>query len=429
MQDVLPPNERSIRNIPVAPGRRRFSTVPQMPGGPAEPPSDSWQHDDTLPERPRRTWLLWGAAVVVVFILLGILASTFFEGATITVYPKTAEVALPSSVLAALDAPVGSLAFQTMAVSAFATRTVPASGTTPVTRQAFGAITVYNAYSTASQKLIANTRFEAPDGKIYRIRESITVPGETKKSDGTYAAGAVSATVYADSPGPDYNRGSTRFTIPGFKGDPRYTKFYATADSILGGASGTEPAVSQSDLANAKKDMQQELTGSLASNASGQLPKGFLPIPGAFAIAYGDVSVSDAGGGKATITEAATATAAIVRSSDLANAIAKAKVDAYAGEAVDFADPSAVTLAATGTPFAAAAQTLTIALSGTPKLVWQFDPGALSEAFAGKDKGLAESLAADFKPAIDHATASIRPFWKSSFPSDPARIHITVKIQ
>lgn len=429
MQDVLPPNERSIRNVPIAPGRRRFSTVPPEPEAPQQPPPprDSWQNEPP-PERPRRSLWLWGIAVAVVCVLLGILASTFFEGASIAVTPKTATVTPPSSVLASLDAPVGSLAFQTMSVSASATRTVPASGTAPISTQASGKITIYNTYSTAPQKLIANTRFEAPDGKIYRIRDSVTVPGETKKPDGSYAAGTATAILFADSPGPDYNRGSTRFTIPGFKGDPRYAKFYATADAISGGASGTQPAVSQSDLANSKKDMEQELVASLAAKASGQLPEGFLPIPGAFAIAFGDVAASDAGGAKASLAENATATAAIVRSADLANVIAKAKVIGYAGEAVAFADQSALTLAATGTPFASASQVITIALSGTPTLVWQFDPNALAMALVGKEKSAFESLAATFKPAVEHATASIRPFWKSSFPNDPKQIHVTTKL-
>lgn len=330
---------------------------------------------------------------------------------------------------ASIDAPVGALAFQTMTIGASATRSVPASGTAPVSKQASGKVTVYNTYSIASQKLIANTRFEAPDGKIYRIRDSVTVPGATKKADGSLTAGTVTATVFADSPGPDYNRSATRFTVPGFKGDPRYAKFYALADSVSGGASGTQPAISQSDLTNAKKDMEQELTGALASTASGQLPEGFLPVPGAFAVTFGDASVSDAGGGKASVTLAATATAAIVRATDLANAIAKANVDGYAGEAVNFADPSALTLAATGTPFATASQNLTIALSGEPTLVWQFDPNALIKALAGKDKSSFETIAATFKPAVDHATASVRPFWKSSFPTDEAQIHVSIKLE
>ena len=240
--------------------------------------------------------------------------------------------------------------------------------------------------------------------------------------------GKATALVYADSPGSDYNRGSTRFTIPGFKGDPRYDKFYATAESVTGGASGTEPAVSQSDLGNAKKDMEQELAQGLASEASGKIPEGYLAVPGAFAISYGDPTSSDAGGGKATVSLAATATAAIIRAADLANAIAKIEVEGYAGEAVAFADPTMVSMAATGTPFAPSSDNLMVELGGTATLVWQFDSAALSAALVGKPKEQFQTILEDFKPAIDHATASVRPFWKSSFPADVADIRITVKL-
>ena len=428
MQDVVPPADRSIRNVPLSPGRRRFSTVPADPMEPPKPPPirEEW-HDDPPPRR-KRSLLLWGIAVVVVCVLLGILVSAFFAGATVTVYPKTMNASPSGSVLATLDAPVGSLSFETMILEAQTSRTVPASGTKPVSIQASGKVTIYNAYSTASQKLIANTRFEAPDGKIYRIRASVTVPGQMKKADGTLEPGSVAATVYADSPGPDYNRGSTRFTIPGFKNDPRYEKFYATADSIGGGASGNQPAVSQSDLANARKDMEQELAANLASEASGKIPEGYLAVPGAFAVTYGDVASADAGGGKATVTESAVATAAIIRGADLANAVAKVEVPNYEGEAVGFADPSAVTLAATGTPFAPSSRTLMIELGGTPTLVWQFDPAALAAALAGKPKDEFQGLLEPFKPAVDRASASIRPFWKSAFPAEAATIKIVTKL-
>ena len=50
-------------------------------------------------------------------------------------------------------------------------------------RKASGQIIVYNAYNDNNQKLIKNTRFETPDGKIYRIQASIIVPG-TKVEEG-----------------------------------------------------------------------------------------------------------------------------------------------------------------------------------------------------------------------------------------------------
>ena len=60
---------------------------------------------------------------------------------------------------------------------------VEATAEKEVSQKASGKIIIYNNYSTVSQRLINNTRFEANSGKIYRINSSIVVPGY-KKVDG-----------------------------------------------------------------------------------------------------------------------------------------------------------------------------------------------------------------------------------------------------
>src|SRR3990167_10713687 len=184
--------ERSIRNIPL---HRR-----------AKHAADHGHQDEIidLPRHrrrmPRRFWII-ALAVVAVCAVFGLLLSTVFAGATIVVYPRSETVTLPATLQAQQNAPVGTLAYQTISVTRSASVSVPASGTKKVSRPASGVLTVSNNFSSASQRLIANTRFEAQDGKIYRIRDSITVPGGSTAKPGT-----ASATVYADSAGPDYNK-------------------------------------------------------------------------------------------------------------------------------------------------------------------------------------------------------------------------------
>src|SRR3989338_412417 len=236
MRDILPSGSderRSIRNIPISSAPRRGRPVVEEDYREAAPR-----------RRPRRFGraFKWTLAVVL-FGGLSLLLSAFFAGATVTVYPRTATVEVPARLEARLNAPLNALAYETFTVTRSATTATPATGTKTVSRQASGIITILNSYSSASQRLIANTRFEAPDGKIYRIRDSITVPGSTKKADGTLTAGTIIATIYADSPGEAYNRSAaTTFVIPGFKGDPRYNGFSAVSKgAISGGYIGPEP--------------------------------------------------------------------------------------------------------------------------------------------------------------------------------------------
>jgi hypothetical protein len=407
MKDISP-QDRSIRNIEV----RHKHPRPEPP-----PPAPK------APRKPRRSKRIWWLALVIIIIAaaLGLLLSTVFAGATLTITPRTAAVTLPPTILAALNAPVGTLPYQTLTVMQSATTTVAAKGTENVQKQASGTITITNTFSSASQRLIANTRFQAPDGKIYRIHDSVVVPG-IKGS----LSGQVSVTAYADSAGPDYNRtGTTGYTIPGFNGDPRFTKITATSGPMTGGFVGTEPSVAPADLQSAQTKLEQQLSTAIDSTLVANLPDGYEIITGTTAVSYGSPTQTAAGSDSASISETATGNAAIVRVNDLAAAVAKQTVTGYADEPVTFDNPSAVTVSASST---AQTTTLQLQLGGSANLVWVFDPNALKTALVGKQKSDFESIIKSFEPAIASADASIRPFWTSNFPTDPNKISITVVI-
>lgn len=422
---MIPRGERSIRNIPVSPNHRRHprEQEPVEEMDPIEP-------EDALPRRrkPRRRfggrfWLI--AAVVVGVAFAGaLLISTAFAGAMVQVHPLMQEVALPSSLEASAGAASDGLRYEVMTIRRSATTTASASGTAEVSRQASGVITVYNNYSETAQLLIANTRFEAPDGKIYRIRESVTVPGRSGSTPGE-----ISATVYADSPGEDYNReGATRFTIPGFRGDPRYEGFHAESQGgITGGFVGTEPAVEPQELAQAEAALKSEVETAIRAAAIAELPEGYLPVPGTLDIVYSNI-FKTLDGDSARLSQSAVATAAIVRTGDLASAIARASLtETYSGEAVTLLDPLSLSLAlSTSSP---AGGPLQIQLSGRAILVWQFDSSAFKQELLGKKRSELEQVRQMFAPAIVRADASIRPFWQGSFPSDPEKIRVETVLE
>jgi hypothetical protein len=433
---MIPKGERSIRNIPMPPHHRRAPAQRDAPSDYQEPVDEEDFEEPVLPHKKRMHmnggWFFWIAiGVLAVCATGGILLSTFFAGATVSVTPRTAVVSVPATMLAAANAPVGTLPYQVVSTSRAASTTVTASGSSQVSKAASGIITVYNAYSTNAQPLITNTRFEAPDGKIYRIKSAIVVPGAKAAADGTLTPGTVSVTAYADQPGTEYNRGQTQFTIPGFQGDPRYSKFYAQTAAMTGGFVGMQATVAPADLTAAQNALKQGLQNALQGITSSQLPKDFLPITGTLAISYGDIAQTPGDNNTVTFSQTATASIDVIHASDLAAAIAKQKVDGYNGEAVGFADSSVITigLAGSSTP---AQGNLELALSGSPTLVWQFDPNALKAALVGKDKGGFEQIVTSFAPAITCSkdtpcSASIRPFWSGTFPSNPAKITIVTK--
>ncbi len=420
MRDINPQNPygsstRSIRNIPVTHKRHLPREAEQDPRPPRR-------------RRMRRRLWWWIATVVALCIVGGVLISTVFAGATVRISPHMVTVSSTGTLEARVNAPVGVLPYQVLSVTRSATTTVPANGTTQVSKQASGLITIYNNYSSASQRLIANTRFEAPDGKIYRIRDSVVVPGLSGGNPGT-----ASATLYADSPGEQYNRpDATTFTVPGFKGDPRYAKFSAKSQGpIQGGFVGPQPSVAAADLASAKASLQNTLDNSVHSAAAENIPDGYAAVPGTLTVAFGDLAQTAAGSGTAQISQSATATGAIVRQADLAAAIARKTVDGYQGEAVLFSSGSSFNVSvASSTDLAKGS--ITLNLSGSATLVWQFDPNAIKQALLGKATSEFQTVLQSFIPAIrcsqsTPCNASVRPFWNSHFPTDPTKITIIVR--
>ena len=64
-----------------------------------------------------------------------------------------------------------------------AKRNLKKSGEPKAKLKSSGKIIVYNNFSSEPQRLIIRTRFESPEGLVYRIPESIVVPGKTEKNE------------------------------------------------------------------------------------------------------------------------------------------------------------------------------------------------------------------------------------------------------
>ncbi|MDP1845845.1 MAG: hypothetical protein Q8L09_03790 [Candidatus Moranbacteria bacterium] len=124
--------------------------------------------------------------------------------------------------------------------------------------KAIGKVVIYNDFSADNQPLVSTTRLETADGKIFRITKSIIVPGMTKVGTET-KSGAIEVDVVADKAGREYNIDPADFKIPGFKGGPKFDKFYArSAKAMTGGSTGETPLVSSQDISQAKEKIIAE---------------------------------------------------------------------------------------------------------------------------------------------------------------------------
>ncbi len=158
----------------------------------------------------------------------------------------------------------------------------PASAKKSVEDKAGGKITVYNAYSSSPQVLVASTRFATSDGKIFRLVQKLTVPA-AKIVEGKITPSGIEAIVIADKPGVNYNIGPvSRFTIPGFEGSAKYQGFYGvSSEPMTGGFIGERPYPTDDDIKKAKQTAESNFKDYTESSLSLQLPPEFKIIDGA----------------------------------------------------------------------------------------------------------------------------------------------------
>lgn len=146
-----------------------------------------------------------------------------------------------------------------------------------VGKKAHGKVVIYNEFNSSPQTLVATTRLESSDGKIFRIVKNVVVPGTTTVGAET-KPGAIEAEVVADKAGSEFNIAPASFTVPGFKDSPKYAKFYAkSSESFIGGSSegGSTPGVvSKDDIDRAKQATEKAVRESIAKNLANELKEG-----------------------------------------------------------------------------------------------------------------------------------------------------------
>jgi hypothetical protein len=378
-----------------------------------------------------------GAVLIVGAFLYGI----FFYDAVLTISLKHADVALQNQeFIASAPAVDGvanadTLAFQLMTLSDENSADLTATGEKNVMSKSTGKIVIYNNFGPQSQPLIKNTRFQAPDGKIYRIRDSIVVPGQ-KVVSGKPTPGSLEVDVYADTVGAEYNIGLVDFTIPGFKGSPRAEKIYARSKTpMAGGFSGLMKVVSDTDIQKAKETLSVGLKDKLLAQAVAQKPKGTVLYKDAVFYSFTDSMDNSATGQNADnksvkLTVKGSLTATLLNEEDLSKHIVKLSVtpaDVSPNDRILVANIEELSFAlkgGSGTP-PKEGDAFTFILSGDAHAAWQVDIAALAGKLAGVKKADYKNVFTEF-PGIEKANAHIRPFWKTKFPSDAAKIRIEI---
>lgn len=256
---------------------------------PVPTPAVSPDHEES--ERPPRSrWKLfvWGGVIFAVLVLGWFLGFRVFAKAEVTLELKKKLVQFEETVQAGtkiatpqISNPLSIPAEMMVKKQNFA-ETFPASGREKVSVKARGKLTVYNAYSSAPQPIVQNTRFVSPEGKVFRLDTKITIPG-AKIENGKIVPSSIEVSVTADVAGESYNiPASSNWKIPGFEGTPKYTGFYGEAKAPMkGGFVGERAHATDADTAAAKEKIHANLEAALKGQMDLLIKDSFQLIDGA----------------------------------------------------------------------------------------------------------------------------------------------------
>ncbi len=364
-----------------------------------------------------------GTAAFLFFVLL-----SFFSGTVVKIVPLQKEIIVDGNFFAQKNPEEYGLPFKLIVLEDSLSGEVPTTEEKEVEKKASGNIVIYNTYSSKHQKLIKRTRFETSDGKIYRINKSVIVPGSSVQ-EGEMVPGSVEVTVYADIPGEEYNIDLTDFTIPGFKGDPRFDKFYARSKTPMkDGFSGTVKIASPEDVTNVEEGLQNSLKETLLMQARSQVPGEFLLYDDAVFFSFkNENNLTYSTKDSVEITESGYLYGVLLNKSELSKDIAINMVTAYNGSDVSAKGIEDLNLKVSEQEkFDPTKDTnFDFTLSGPVTIIWEVDETALARDLAGTNKVDFLNTIGGYSN-IQKAEAIIRPFWKKTFPEDSNDITIKV---
>jgi hypothetical protein len=377
------------------------------------------------------------ALVLFVVIIGGALLLSALLGKTeLTIYPEFRQPNVNSEFTAYPDMRADSLGYEVMTLEATAESQVKASGQIEVKELATGIIEIKKS-TPGTERLIKNTRFRSPDGKVFRIEESVVVPGSVKDESGANVPGSIQAKVFADDVGEAYNSpAGTKFDVPGFEEGgytDLYNAIYATnPEPFTGGFNGPQFQIDDNELATARQALQVKLRNDLLLRVEAEKPSGFITFTGAVAITYNQLPAVEYGTDLVTIKEQAVLQIPLFKADKFGQFLAAESVATYSGGPVRVQNPSELEFlyssATTSSSVIANEPSLTFTLKGKPQLIWEYDAEKLKKDLAGLPKTAINNAISAY-PGIEGARVSITPFWKRTFPQNPDKIIITEELK
>ena len=471
VQDIVPADRRSIRDIPISRlSQDQDSGITKRSTGsdvrPATRKKSASTSEDDRPmsvrrsdevsrgaarepirrmpvtppdqfERPRKRRLVWPIVtlgIVVIIAVAGYVASAYFSKATFTIVPKSLPVSVNSTYVAQLSTnSSGGLIYDIITLRDVASSSVSATDGAPVSVKASGKVTLYNAYSSQAQRLIAGTRLADASHRIYRLTNSIVIPGYTKPTSGI-VPGSITTTVVADAAGADYNISAadaiSDLKIVAYENTAKYDTIYARlATDLSGGFTGVKKNVDATVLTSTTALLKSRLTTSLIAKAQSEVPADYIMFENVFAPSFSAATIGSGEKGSAQISEQATISFFIFKKDNLIKtltnnqAVTMFSPFSYTAKGLESLQVSVTNLK----DFSLSKKTpLVVKVKGDLKVIATVPIDEIRLKVAGISLSETQNIFKNYSSVIESGTGELVPPW-TRVPSDQSRITVNVK--
>jgi len=375
---------------------------------------------------------LWGIFIIAVALFAVILFSVFNSSLEVAVSPKKFQIPVAKTLALAKNEKTGQLLFKTLETPYSVSEKFQASESASTEVKAEGIVVIFNEAKDA-QVLIASTRLEAPNKKIYKIPKTIVVPAAELKG-GKLVPGSKEVKVLADRPGEDYNIGLTDFTLPGLKGSSKYDLVFARSKTeITGGALGSRTIVGKTDEEKASANLLVKAKNGLKEVASRKLPEEEILLLSSLEYVVGEKNVnppvgsvaSGAPAGEFEVTFGGKVRGVFVNRKNLESFLVGEKT-----ELASFKNSFRVTnldkLSFKTVRYNFDAENFGLQISGTAEVEYEIQKEKMADLIQKDQLDAASSILGAF-PGLSRAEVKIRPFWLAIFGINPRGIDIILQ--
>lgn len=383
----------------------------------------------------RKNRIIFRLSLFIIIVVAAILfiVTTALGKAEITLELSTIDVSIDGTFTATREITTEDISFRKFGpITEKAQKGIPAVDSVIETERAEGTITVFNTNpSGEGLTLVANTRFQTSDGRIYKTPTAVNIPGG-KTVGGKFVSGERDISVRADEDGDGYNitNSNERFTIPGLNKSGPYSDTYALSKtSIIGGFKG-ERLIADSDTEEEVRfllqtGIQEQLMSRLRGDIKNFDPVNWIVFDSMISVSFKELK-NEQQENSILVGEEGVLYAVGLREDDLAELIARNTISSETGDEypnsltiedieilidsideLDFANDTSISFRVTG----------------NPTLSWDIDEILLFNDIKGQNEAGVRDIIAKNYPQALLKRVDIFPFWVNTIPENRRKVN------